>query len=252
MAVAIDDAGGQVRAVDHVGALHFAPRADVGDLALRDLDLPVLEDALRPTGPDLLRAHDEGVRLLRQRRKRVGSERVAVGLWNVGGYGLLGGTGLRRRRSFPRGLQRALRHGLTPDRALAMLTTNPARILGFADRMGTIEKGKLANLVVTDRPLFQRDRKVRALWIDGKHYEVEPPKGNGLAGEWALDQPSVTLTIDRKHKITVRVDVRGHRVSLSFDHGGVLVTLSGVLEGDRMLGHGVTAAGERFTWTATR
>jgi imidazolonepropionase-like amidohydrolase len=169
---------------------------------------------------------------------------------------------LRRRRSFPRGLQRALRHGLTPDRALAMLTTNPARILGFADRMGTIEKGKLANLVVTDRPLFQRDRKVRALWIDGKHYEVEPPKGNGLAGEWALDQPSVTLTIDRKHKITVRVDtkpteakrvdVRGHRVSLSFDHGGVLVTLSGVLEGDRMLGHGVTAAGERFTWTATR
>lgn len=169
---------------------------------------------------------------------------------------------LRRRRNFPRGLQRALRHGLTPDRALAMLTTNPARILGVADRMGTIEEGKLANLVVTKRPLFDRDREVRAVWIDGRHHEVEAPKGNGLAGEWSVDQPPVALTIDRKHKITVRADrtssaakrveVRGHRVSFSFSHGGVLVTLSGALHRDRMQGRGVTAAGKRFTWTATR
>jgi imidazolonepropionase-like amidohydrolase len=169
---------------------------------------------------------------------------------------------LRRRKSFPRGLQRALRHGLKPDRALAMLTTNPAKMLGVADRMGTIEKGKLANLVVVDRPLFERDREVRAVWIDGKHYEIEPPQGNGLAGQWTVDRPSVMLTIDRKHRITVRIDkkptaakrvaVRGHRVSFSFSRGGVLVTLSGALEGDRMHGHGVTAAGERFAWTATR
>jgi imidazolonepropionase-like amidohydrolase len=169
---------------------------------------------------------------------------------------------LRRRKTFPRGLQRAIRHGLAPDRALAMLTSNPAEILGETDRMGTVEAGKLANLVITDRPLFQRDREVRALWIDGKHYEIEAPKGNGLAGRWTLDRPAVTLTIDRKRKITVRVDekpteakrvsVRSHRVSFSFSHGGVLKTLSGTLEGDRLRGHGVTEAGERFAWTATR
>jgi N-acetylglucosamine-6-phosphate deacetylase len=62
---------------------------------------------------------------------------------------------LRSRSEFSENLAKALKHGLKPDRALAMLTTQPAEVLGVSDRLGTIEKGKIANLVVADGDLFE-------------------------------------------------------------------------------------------------
>jgi len=40
--------------------------------------------------------------------------------------------------------------------------------MGVADRLGTIEKGKLANLVVTDGDLLEVRTHVRYLFIDGR------------------------------------------------------------------------------------
>ncbi|MBL9030382.1 MAG: amidohydrolase family protein [Phycisphaerae bacterium] len=61
---------------------------------------------------------------------------------------------LRDRAEFTANLRAALRHGLAPERALAMLTTQPAELLGVADKLGTIEAGKVANLIVSDGDLF--------------------------------------------------------------------------------------------------
>ena len=54
----------------------------------------------------------------------------------------------------PRDLQRAVKkaHGRGPDartRRCARMTLSPAEIYGIADRVGSIEKGKIGNLVVT-------------------------------------------------------------------------------------------------------
>ena len=54
------------------------------------------------------------------------------------------------RRAFSSRLSSAIKHGLGPERALAMLTTNPAQLLDVADQLGTVEAGKVANLVVAD------------------------------------------------------------------------------------------------------
>ncbi|MEX2218192.1 MAG: amidohydrolase family protein [Phycisphaerales bacterium] len=62
---------------------------------------------------------------------------------------------LRNRAEFEENLRAALRHGLKPQRALAMLTTQPAELLGVADRLGTIEAGKQANLVIAEEGLFE-------------------------------------------------------------------------------------------------
>jgi imidazolonepropionase-like amidohydrolase len=61
---------------------------------------------------------------------------------------------LRNRSEFEGNLTRAIKHGLSSERALAMLTTQPAELLGVADRLGTIEAGKVANLIVADGPLL--------------------------------------------------------------------------------------------------
>ncbi|ARA94977.1 hypothetical protein AWN76_001260 [Rhodothermaceae bacterium RA] len=66
-----------------------------------------------------------------------------------------------------------IEHGLSEDAALAALTTTPARLLGLAQNLGTIEPGKIANLVVTDGPYFAEDSAIRYVFVDGQPFEME-------------------------------------------------------------------------------
>ena len=63
--------------------------------------------------------------------------------------------------------------GLTPLAALQAATHNPARVLGLADSLGSIEVGKLADLVLLDANPFEDIRntqKIRAVVADGHLY----------------------------------------------------------------------------------
>jgi imidazolonepropionase-like amidohydrolase len=57
--------------------------------------------------------------------------------------------------------------GLSKEEALKAVTLYPAQIMNVADRMGSIEPGKMANLVVTDGDLLEVRTHVRYLFIDG-------------------------------------------------------------------------------------
>ncbi|MBX7125441.1 MAG: amidohydrolase family protein [Cyclobacteriaceae bacterium] len=70
-------------------------------------------------------------------------------------------------------LRRMIAAGLSTDQALAALTTVPAQLLGLSDRMGTVEPGKMANLVVTAKPLFDEKSKVRYVWVDGTMFQYQ-------------------------------------------------------------------------------
>jgi len=61
----------------------------------------------------------------------------------------------------------AARHGLSDEEALRTITINPARILGVADKVGSIEKGKIATLIATDGPLLDVRSNVKRMWING-------------------------------------------------------------------------------------
>jgi imidazolonepropionase-like amidohydrolase len=58
--------------------------------------------------------------------------------------------------------------GLSRAEALKAVTLYPAQILNVADRLGSIEVGKIANLVVTDGDLLETRTHVRHLFIDGR------------------------------------------------------------------------------------
>lgn len=64
-------------------------------------------------------------------------------------------------------------NGLTEQGAMAALTTNPANILGISKFAGTIEKGKMANLVVTTDSLFKDDSQIKHVVVDGFVYNYE-------------------------------------------------------------------------------
>ncbi len=58
--------------------------------------------------------------------------------------------------------------GLSKDDALKSVTLFPAQILGIADRMGSIEIGKVANIVVTDGDLLDARTNIKYLFINGR------------------------------------------------------------------------------------
>ena len=63
--------------------------------------------------------------------------------------------------------------GLSEDAALNALTVTPAKILGLSDRMGPVDNGKMANLVVSDKPYFNEKAKVRYVFVDGNLFKME-------------------------------------------------------------------------------
>lgn len=66
----------------------------------------------------------------------------------------------------------AIAAGLDPARALRALTIDPATLLGVADRLGTLEVGKIANLTVVKGQLFDESAKVTRLFVDGQQIEI--------------------------------------------------------------------------------
>ena len=91
-----------------------------------------------------------------------------------------------------KGAKKSIDAGLAPDAALRALTLSAAEIFGVADRLGSIETGKIANLVVTDGDLFEEKTKIKMVFVDGRRFEIrepekpkEPPKGD-ITGKWKL------------------------------------------------------------------
>ena len=65
----------------------------------------------------------------------------------------------------------AVQAGMDPFAALQAITINPARHAGIADRVGSIEVGKDADLVITDGCPFEVSTKVRHVFIEGKEVQ---------------------------------------------------------------------------------
>ncbi|MBU1311089.1 MAG: amidohydrolase family protein [Gammaproteobacteria bacterium] len=67
----------------------------------------------------------------------------------------------------------AISFGLTPEQALRSVTINAAQIAGVADKIGSIEVGKAASLVVSEGDIFDYlGHKVTHLWIDGRAVDL--------------------------------------------------------------------------------
>ena len=71
-------------------------------------------------------------------------------------------------RNLPLYAGMAAAYGLSKTDALKAVTLYPAQIMNVADRMGSIEVGKMANLVITDGDLLEIRTRIRYLFIDGR------------------------------------------------------------------------------------
>ncbi len=102
-----------------------------------------------------------------------------VGTLHQGGVDFLAGTDLVRPYiyagfSLHDELELFVQAGLTPAEALRTATYNPAKFLAMLDHLGTVEKDKLADLVLLDaNPLedIHNTQKIRAVIVNGKYLD---------------------------------------------------------------------------------
>jgi hypothetical protein len=64
-------------------------------------------------------------------------------------------------------VRRAIEHGLSAEDALRAMTLSPAEMFGLEDRLGSIDKGKIANLVIADGDLFGEKTKIKFVFEPG-------------------------------------------------------------------------------------
>jgi len=157
--------------------------------------------------------------------------------------------------------------GLAPDAALRALTLSPAEIFGVADRLGSIENGKIANLVVTDGDLFEEKTKIKMVFVDGRKFEVrepekpkDPPKGD-IGGKWKLsyttpdgpEESTAELTMDKDGAISgtitskrgtasvisgyLSADKFSFTINLPIEGSPADVTFSGTFDGTSLKGN---------------
>ncbi|WP_373398578.1 amidohydrolase family protein [Algoriphagus halophilus] len=188
-------------------------------------------------------------------------------------------------------LSSMIEHGLSEEGALAALTTNAASVLGMSRVAGTIEKGKMANLVITTDQLFAEDSQIKHVVVDGYifDFDTKPKKkaSNGdaegaakVAGNWNYETESPagssggtfeivqdgssytgTITLDNPAgagKINTDledINVNGKNLTFSFniDAGGneITINVSGEVEGESYDGTMSVAQFGSFPFTAT-
>ena len=95
-------------------------------------------------------------------------------------------AGLKEKKEFLKNLREAIEHGLSETTALEALTTNPAKFLNIADKVGTIEKGKLANFIITEETLFDEDNILLENWVQGQRYIIGDAPAYYLTGNYNL------------------------------------------------------------------
>jgi imidazolonepropionase-like amidohydrolase len=123
--------------------------------------------------------HDFNTDDLATRRRFVEKELEVVNAMHRAGIPFLAGTDtppgvyIFPGFSLHEELQRFVAAGFTPMEALQTATLNPAKFLGMEDRLGTIAKGKLADLVLLDaNPLddIRNTQKIAAVIANGRYF----------------------------------------------------------------------------------
>lgn len=81
-------------------------------------------------------------------------------------------TEVKPKDIFPN-LKRMIKSGMSETTALKGLTTIPADLLGISNIVGTVESGKMANLVITDKKLFEEKSTIKYVFVNGSKTKFE-------------------------------------------------------------------------------
>jgi imidazolonepropionase-like amidohydrolase len=127
--------------------------------------------------------------------------------------------GLREKGSFLTNIKKAISYGLPETEALKALTETPAHLMGISDMIGTLEKNKLANFIITNEVLFSDKCIIQENWVKGRRFEIKPIDQLDIRGEYNLN---VNQTI---YALSVKGDINNPTAEIKSDTIKVTGTL---------------------------
>ncbi|MEA2163420.1 MAG: hypothetical protein QOK37_1547 [Thermoanaerobaculia bacterium] len=195
---------------------------------LKSIGAPVLVSTKWPVAPAEKEDRDEQpLRVIRDRQLAPTTPAVLAKSDVL--FALVSGAG--KTGDFIPGIRKAIENGLSADDALRATTINAAKIAGIDRQLGSLDRGKIANIVITDKPIFDKEAKVKRIFIDGRESKVavedekkKPSGGTATAGASAS-------SIDGSWSFIVKTTAGDANISatLRVENGQI----SGTFSGDR-------------------
>ena len=173
--------------------------------------------------------------------------------------------GVKSANDFLNNIRKAIRYGLNENQALAALTTQPAKLIGKSNLLGTLKKGAYANFIVTDGPLFQEGTQLLDNWVQGKKHTVKTLPAYNLDGKYSLQVGSEAYSLEvknsaKKISATVKQDSSVFKSNLSYKNDWLTLkilkedrfaSLNARIVSDKQInGDGTDFDGNKIRWEA--
>jgi imidazolonepropionase-like amidohydrolase len=179
-------------------------------------------------------------------------------------------NGLKDKNEFWKNIRKSIEYGLSPEKALAAITTVPAEICGATQTLGTIEQGKFANLVLTDGDIFESG-SIRSVFVAGDEFVASRPAEVDVRGTWKFtfdaiaplvfkisgkaESPTVDGSKDSM-KLQVKFSNSGKNCSFGFSTDSLgyegVARFSGLMDSLQGRGKGWLPNGKEILWSARR
>ncbi|HEX8246591.1 MAG TPA: amidohydrolase family protein [Pyrinomonadaceae bacterium] len=162
--------------------------------------------------------------------------------------------GMQNITDFWTNANKAIENGLNKDAAIRAMTLATAEIFGVENRLGSIEQGKIANLIVSRGDIFAKDKAITHVFVDGKLFEQKVPerKTPATTGAGAITTTTAKTDISGAWNITVEIPGQSVPVTLTLKQEGE--KLSGNVQsgffGTAQIRNG-SATGESFSFDVT-
>ncbi len=177
--------------------------------------------------------------------------------------------GLEDKGDFLKNIKESIDLGLSEEAALKALTATPAKIINASNELGSLERGKRANFIITSGNVFDKKTKIYHNWVNGKAHVIKNLEAVDVLGAYNLTvgrtaynmeitgteaKPKWQLVIDDSTKVDVSHTLSGNLLSLSFEltKKEGFYSLSGLADGTTWTGKGTDNEGNWLNWTASR
>lgn len=139
--------------------------------------------------------------------------------------------GLKSPDKFLENILKAIQYGLPKEKALEALTTTPAKIIGKADELGTLNEGAYANFMVTSGDIFDEDTKIYEHWIQGQAHIFEDKDAPDISGKYQFNLTGESYEMEvkgsgkkLKSEVTANNLKRGSKISVDNDWVNLTLT----------------------------
>ncbi len=183
--------------------------------------------------------------------------------------------GLKDLKAFHKNLVKAVERGLKEEAALKALIHTPATLLDVQNHLGSLERGKIANFIITSGNYFDKKTKIHENWIHGQQLFISDWDHDDFGGSYTLQvadidyqldiegepgKPKMNIVLNDSTKIKVNGQLKDQSVALHFNAakdsnrvdklGKGVIRLGGWMQedGKKWQGKGQLANGEWVDW----